>query len=268
MPVQRLKMITVLSVLLAMILAVVSYFGAFVPGTYDRDAASMAAQGAGQDMVDLFLVTPLLLILLVFVRKNNRITSMIFSGIVFYILYSFVIYCFGVHFNRLFLLYCAILGISFYLFIMTISYLNQENIKNWFNGKVSARMIGIFFIIIAVMFYMLWLKDVVPAVLNNTIPASVSDYHLLVNPVHVLDISIVLPGLFITAILIMKKQPLGYILTPVFLVFIILMAIALIAMVLMVKAQGYGDETSVAGIFMVIAGISILLLTLFLKSVK
>jgi hypothetical protein len=52
MEIKQSRIIIVLSVLLAISLALVSYYGAFVPSTYERDAASMAAQGMGQDIVD------------------------------------------------------------------------------------------------------------------------------------------------------------------------------------------------------------------------
>src|SRR6056297_2261862 len=105
-------------------------------------------------------------------------------------------------------------------------------------------MIGLYFILIAIMFYGIWLKEVLPAILDDTLPKSVSDYNLLVNPIHVLDIAIVLPGLIIAAILLLKKRPLGYILAPVFLVFIVILAGALMGMVFKLKAEGISDETS------------------------
>ena len=136
----HIKTITVLSLVLAISVAIVSYCGVFVADTYKRDAVSMAAQGVGQDAVDLFLVVPLLLISLVLLYRNNKIALYIFAGIVSYILYSFTIYCFGVYFNRLFLLYCLILGVSFYLFIITISALNKIDVQNWFKENIDGAM--------------------------------------------------------------------------------------------------------------------------------
>lgn len=264
----QLKIITILTLLFAFFLAIVSYYGAFVLSTYERDAASMAAQGIGQDIVDLFLVVPLLLISLLLMHRKNKRAYFIFSGTVFYILYSFFIYSFGVHFNNLFLLYCLILGLSLYVFILLVSGLNGMEIEDWFPPNIPVRSIATYFIFIALMFYLLWLKDIVPAIISNTIPKSVSDYNLLVNPVHVLDIAFTLPGLIITAILLLKKQRLGLILTPVFLVFTIILTIALIAMVIMLKIKGINDETSVAGIFVVLSIIGTVLLSLFLKNVE
>jgi hypothetical protein len=257
--------IIILSLLLLLLLGIVSYSGIFVEDTYKRDSISMAAQGIGQDIVNLFLVMPLLVLSLIYMLKNGKVAIFIFSGTLFYILYSFFIYCFGVYFNRLFLLYCFILGLSFYLFIIMIIELNGMHVKHWFSDKVPVRLIGNYLITIAVMFYLLWLKDTVPAILADSVPKSVSDYNLLVNPVHVLDIGIVLPGVITTAILLIRKHQLGYIFTPVIMIFIIILAAALIGMAVMLQVKNINDDLSIAGIFTILALISTFILFLFLK---
>lgn len=265
---KQLKLISILSIAMAIPLLIVSYYGVFISETYSRETASMAAQGIGQDIVNLFFVTPLLLFSLYFMHKGNKIAYFIFGGTVSYILYSFVIYSFGVHFNNLFLWYCAILGLSIYIFILVLVNLTKMDIQELVKDNVPNRTIGYFFIIVAVLFYLIWLKDIVPAILSNTVPQSVSDFNLLVNPVHVIDIAFALPGLLITAILLIKKHHLGYILTPICLVFIFIMAFALAAMVIMMKINGIADDISIAVVFSVLAIISKLLLIRFLKSVN
>ena len=76
------------------------------------------------------------------------------------------------------------------------------------------------------------------------------------------------PGLILAAVLLLKKRRLGYILAPVFLTFIIILAAALIGMVLMLKAKGLSDDTSVAGIFIGLAVVSCAFLFLFLRQLK
>jgi hypothetical protein len=262
------KILTGLTVVLAAALALVSVFGAFVPTTYERDAASMAAQGMGQDWVDLFLVVPLLILSLTFMLRGSRIASYLYGGTVYYIMYSFFIYAFGVHFNTLFLLYCLILGLSLYAFVLFMCEMSRQDIQSWYDEKVPTRSTGIFMLLIAALFYLLWLKDIVPAIVSNSVPASVSDYGLLVNPVHVLDLAIALPGLIIAALWLMKKHRLGYILTPIFLVFIIILAVALIGMVVMLEYRGLSDDISVAVIFAVLAVVSALFLFVFLKHMR
>jgi hypothetical protein len=268
MDMRHLKTITILSALLAVSLAAVSFSGAFIPRAYEREVPSMAAQGVGQDIVDLFLVVPLLLLSLVFIRKKSRVAVFVFGGTVFYVLYSFVVYAFGVHFNNMFILYCATLGLSFYLFILIMHEAGRMEVEGWFGPGLPSRFIGGYLILVAVMFYLLWLKDTLPAVLGGSVPSSVSDYNLLVNPVHVLDMAVALPGLIIAALLLVRKRRLGYILAPIALVFTIVLAIALTGMVLMVKARGIGEDASIAGIFVVLAFISMFLLVLFLKKMR
>ncbi len=260
--------VTILTILMAVSLAIVSICGAFLPVTYEREVPSLATQGIGQDLVDLFLVVPLLVILLIFVRKQNRAAMFLFSGTLFYILYSFIIYSLGIHFNYLFLLYCAILGLSTYLFIIMIHELMGMDAGSWFEERVPVRLTGIYLIIVAILFYLLWLKEIVPAVIHNRIPESVSDYNLLVNPVHVIDVAIALPGLILAAVLLMKKKTLGYILSLTGLVFIIILAIALAAMVIMLKVKGISEESSIAGVFLILALLSSVILFLFLRKMK
>ena len=268
MQLKQIKLITTLTIILSISLAIVSYFGAFISSTYSRDSISMGVQGMGQDIVDLFIVVPLLILSLIFVRKGKVNSYFIFSGLLFYILYSFVIYSFGVHFNNLFLLYCLTLGTSLYAFIIMVVQLTKLDIQNLFSDNTPTKSISIFLLIIAAMFYMLWLKDIVPAILHNSVPSEVGENSLQVNPVHVLDISIALPGLIITAALLLKKQKLGFIFTPVFLVFIIILAIALIGMVLMLKLKGLNNDISVSIIFSLLAIISSIFLIKYFKSIK
>lgn len=265
---KQLSTITLLSVLLAVTLAIVSFCGAFLPVTYEREVPSLATQGIGQDLVDLFLVVPLLIILLVLVRKQNRAAMFLFTGTLFYILYSFIIYSLGIHFNSLFLLYCSTLGLSTYLFIIMIHELMGMDVASWFEERTPVRLTGISLILVSILFYMLWLKEIVPAVIHNHIPESVSDYNLLVNPVHVIDLAFALPGLILSAILLMKRKSLGYILSLTGLVFIIILAIALAAMVIMLKIKGISEESSIAGVFLILALLSSVILFLFLKKLK
>ncbi|MDX5151540.1 MAG: hypothetical protein R3188_03605, partial [Acidiferrobacterales bacterium] len=144
--------------------------------------------------------------------------------------------------------------------------LNGSQVQQWLGNRTPNRSTGIFFIIIAVLFYLLWLKDVVPAIYNHSVPASVADNDLLVNPVHVLDLAVALPGLVVTAILLFKKNPLGYLFAPIYLVFTILLALALIAMVVAVKQKGLSEDISVAGIFVVLAAISAVFLYQFQRN--
>ena len=267
MELPHLRILRVLTIVLAVLLTVVSFAGAFLPGTYARDSASMAAQGTGQDLVDLFLGVPLLLLTFRYATLGRRVAVLIYAGILFYIIYSFVIYCFGVYFNRYFLLYCATLGVSLYSFILVVSGLLQADVASWF-GRVPSRGISVYLFILALVFYTLWLKSVVPAIWTNTVPREVTDYNLPVNPVHVLDLAIVLPGLLVGSILLWRKKGAGYVIGSVALVFMVFLTVALAAMVAVMLREGISDDLSVAYLFGGLSIVSTVAVVLLFRGIK
>lgn len=258
------KQIGILTVLLTLALIVASACGAFIPATYEKETASLAAQGVGQDLVNLFLVAPGLIITLIYTIKGNVRAALILEGLLFYTIYSYIIYALGIHFNYLFLVYCAVLGLSLYSFILVFMWLMRTDISQISGKKIPARSTGSFMIVVSVIFYLLWLKDIVPAVLGGYVPASVADYNLLVNPVHVIDISFALPGLIIASILLFRRHRTAYILAPIALVFMIFMALALVAMVILTRVRGIAEDASIAIIFLVMTVVSIFFIARFL----
>lgn len=262
-----LKTLRILTILLSLSLAIVSVAGAFLPETYTRDSASLGAQGVGQDLVDLFVGVPLLLLSFYYTTRGSRVASFIYGGTLFYILYSFIIYCFGIHFNRFFLLYCLTLSLSLYSFILLFAHLKQQHVEKWFE-QAPVKMVSVYLSVVALIFYILWLKSIVPAIIHNQVPKDVSDYGLLVSPVHVIDLVFALPGLIIGAILIWKKQSLGYMIASFALVFMVLLTLALAAMVLVLLLRGISEDFTVAIVFGVLSVTSVIFSLLLFRRIK
>jgi hypothetical protein len=130
----------------------------------------------------------------------------------------------------------------------------------------NASFFGVYFLIISVLFYFLWLSEIVPAIISATVPKSVSDAGLFTNAVHVIDLSIVLPCIFITGVLVLKRNILGFILAPIMLTFFILMDITIGFLAIMIKIQGVGSDLYVASIMGLLAVISSFLLALYFKN--
>ena len=94
-----------------------------------------------------------------------------------------------------------------------------------------------YFIALSCAFYALWLSDIIPSIIEKTIPASIEAAGLLTNPVHVIDLSVCLPGVFLTALLLRKKNTLAIQLAPAILVFFTFMclSIAILMVVMHIK---------------------------------
>jgi len=260
------KIILILSLPLSLLIMVVSCCGVFIEETYIREVKYYAVQGIGQDIVNLFIVVPLLIIASLKYTKSKS-AMLIWSGVILYLIYSYAIYCFSMHFNFLFLVYCLILGLSFYSFIYFVFsqiYKIKIDIKNY----AVTKTVSVFLIILSILFYFLWLLEIIPAIIKNEIPKSILENGVLTNPVHVLDISIFLPAFIITAIMLMKKKEIGYLLTPSMLVFGILMSIAIIGMVIVMYLNKLISDLYIMTIFILITLISGILLRSYLRNIE
>jgi len=223
---------------LAALFAVASLGNIMLPGAYARETASWAAQGLGQDWVDLLLVGPVLAIAAALAHRGSRRAGLVLGGAVAYTAYSLVLYAFAVHFNPLFLVYSVALGLSFYTLVGIIVACSREDPRSWLSPRASTRAAGIFSIALGLVFYGLWLSEVIPALASGTTPASLAEVGLITNPVQVLDIGIVLPAFVAGGLALLRRRRLGYWLVPVMLTFAVAMDVALIAMDVSMAGRG------------------------------
>ncbi len=220
---------------LTILLVITSSTGIFMPDFYSNETLNWQEQSRGQDIIDLFLIAPSLLVTSILVFRNKSFAVPLWGGVILYLVYTFVIFCFDIHFNKMFILYCIILGVSFYSFMFFLVTQSGNDFPDEFKKKPVIKFTGIYFLVISSVFLILWLSEILPAVIDNSVPQSLSDAGLVTNPVHVIDLSVILPGIFITGILLLKKRNLGFILVPVLLTFLILMDITIGFLTIMIS---------------------------------
>ncbi len=264
----QVKTILALSLPLAGLIIVSSYIGLSAPGFYSQETLNWQIQSRGQDMIDLFLVSPLLIITTLLIAKKNKIVVSLWAGVNLYLVYTFTIYCFDVHFNKLFILYSLILGLSFYSFLYFVFLKRNKVAPINLNKKTLVNITAVYFISISCLFYFFWLSEIIPSILDQTTPKSLIETGLATNPVHIIDLSVILPGMFITGMLLFKKRFLGLIFAPVMLVFFILMDITIGGLIVLMKTKGLGGDYLIVAIMAILGLISLVLLYMYLKNGK
>jgi hypothetical protein len=254
---------------LAFMIAFTAYRGIFIEAaTYPLETDNWRIQSIGQDLVDLFIIVPVLLISGIFSYRKKKIFSFIFAGTVLFIAYSYTIYCFNVHFNNLFILYCLILGLSVYAFIYSISFLRNLSADHWFYVKTPVKLVGSFLFAVALVFYFLWLKDILPFAIRNNTPDILEETGLWTNPVHVLDIALILPAFIITSILLITRKTMGYILASPMMVFILLMNINIGSLSLYMRYKNISNDSTVSIMMGALALVSAALLYSHFKHLR
>src|SRR5919197_385957 len=117
---------------LAAAFAATSLGGLLLPSTYARETASWRAQALGQDWFDLLVVVPVLVTGAIRVPRGSRAARIVLGGALIYSAYSFVLCAFAVHFNALFLVYCAGLGSSVFSAAGLLATAFRERAQEWF----------------------------------------------------------------------------------------------------------------------------------------
>jgi hypothetical protein len=150
-----------------------------------------------------------------------------------YVIYSYVLYAFFIHFNRLFLIYIGALACAFYAFVGSLAGNARPPIEERKFTLASNVLIAC-----SILFALLWLTEIVPALLRDTAPPSLAEVGLIVNPVHVLDLAFVLPAMLVTALLLRRRHALGVLLATPILTFSVVMGIAIELMFFFLRRAG------------------------------
>ncbi len=207
-------------------------------GLYKHMSAEVAPQGIAQDYITLFAGVPLLLIALLVARKSSMKGKYLLAGTLGYFLVTYLFYTVMGMYNKMFLAYVVLLGASFYAFLLTLLSFVTKDVKDKFKANTPVKVTGVFLILNSIAIGLLWLSIVIPPLLDGTIiPVQVEHYTTLI--VQGLDLGILLPAAFICGLLLMKKQPLGYLLAPTYFVFLSLLMTALTAKVIAMSGLGY-----------------------------
>lgn len=206
-------------------------------GLYKHMSADVAIQGIAQDYVTLLLAVPFLLFALFRLKTPSLKWKFILAGILGYIFLTYLFYMNMAMYNSMFLVYVALTGISFFALVLTLLSIETDRLHVIFNKNTPVKFIGGFLIFNAVIIALLWLSVIIPPLLDKTIvPVAVQHYTTL--NVQAFDLSLFLPISFVAGLLLVRKNRFGYLIAPVYLVFLSLLMTALIAKLIAMAMEG------------------------------
>ncbi|MDZ7717655.1 MAG: hypothetical protein U5K72_02400 [Balneolaceae bacterium] len=235
-------------------------------GLYRDMSADVAPQGIAQDYVTLFIAIPFLWISFLWTRNGSLKGRFLLAGTLGYFLVTYLFYLVMAMYNVLFLLYAALLGTSFFGFTLTMFSFDMDELPDRFSKKTPVKTAGGFLILNTLAIGILWLGVVVPPLLDGTIiPKQTEHYTTLI--VQGLDLGLLLPIAFVTGVLFIQKKPMGFLLGPVYLVFLSILMTALLAKII---AMGLLGQNIIPVIFIIptILLVSIACTALVLKNVE
>jgi hypothetical protein len=236
-----------LSLPIALLAVAASLAGILIQSIYARETANWAGQAVGQDIANLFLY-PVLLALAFFAARGSLRAYLAWSGLLAYSAYTYAVYAFATHFGPLFLLHVAILGLSVYALIGSLTSVDTGRVKAAFGQTTPIRQTAWALGALVLVFCGLWLSSDIPATISNVPSKELRDAGVLTNPVHVLDLALFIPALAFTGVFLLRGRALGFVLAPVLLVAGIGISVAVVSLSIVLTHRG--QSSLAGGIFM------------------
>lgn len=206
-------------------------------GLYKHMSADVAIQGIAQDYVTLFLALPLLALALIKSSTGNIKWRLLLAGTLFYIFLTYLFYMNMAMYNALFLVYIALTSLSFFALAITLLSIDLDILSKCYRPNTPIKFLGGFLIGSATLIALLWLSVIVPPLLDQTIvPAAVQHYTTLT--VQAFDLALFLPISIVSGLLLIKKSRLGYLMAPIYLVFLSILMTALFAKIVAMALVG------------------------------
>jgi hypothetical protein len=146
----------------------------------------------------------------------------------------------------------AVLGLSIYALIGGLTAVDPVRVKAAFGQRVPVRSTWIVLVVVGLMFYVQWLSEDLPAILEGKTPQSLIDAGLPTSPVHVLDMAVLLPATLVTGALLSKWRAWGFCLAPVLLTGLVLLAVGIVTVMAVLEAPDVSGSWAIADVFVVI----------------
>lgn len=180
-----------------------SFWGIIHPEIYKGIAAESIIPGMiSQDFMTIAASIALILFSLLKTKKSK--IQVIPLSLLGYLFYGYAIYAIEQIYNAWYIVYLIIMAFSFWTLIYGLINLDTKKIQNLCPGRWIKFLTAGFSLFIPLMFFLLWLFQLIPLMKNGErIEYTFS--------IFILDMVFILPAFLISAFLILKKNALGFI---------------------------------------------------------
>lgn len=218
--------------------------------------------------MNAFVAYPALLVLAWMAWRGSLRAYLVWLGVLAYSAYSYLLYAGFLHFSGWFLVYVAVLGLSVYALIGGLVALPAERVAAAFSDRAPVRLAGGLLVALGLAFAALWLAEIVPSALAGEPLPSATEAGLVTNPVHILDLAILLPAMVLTGVQLRRGRPVGYLLVVPLYGFGIVMSAAILGMFASLAVAAEPVLVPVAVVMIVVAGVQVWVLARLLSTLS
>ncbi|XAS75723.1 hypothetical protein V3G39_13825 [Dermatophilaceae bacterium Sec6.4] len=205
----------VLTAATAVTMATESAVGVFATDWLYRDNALVTATFQGQDIVTLVVAVPLLVFGLVAEMRGSLRGRVLWLGMLFYSMYSYLFYAVAAAFNQFFLLYVATFGLPLYALLFSVPRLDLAHLGHTMAGG-AARIVAITYTsLVAAGLGLLWVGISLGYLATHKVPQPIVDSGHPTGVVFAIDLVFIVPPMLLSAIWLLRRRVFGWFLAGV-----------------------------------------------------
>jgi len=227
---------------------VATLLGLLRPGHYNATPEATLLYRV-QDATIILVGVPVLALGLWYATRGSLRGRVVWLGGLAYSTYMWASVGLQVPYNEFFLGYVALFSLSLFAFVGGLVTTDAGAVRRALEGRVSTSLYGGALVLIAAGLGVLWLADIVPALLAGTTPRIVEEGGRGTLVTHLVDLGVVVPSLFVAGAWLRRGRTWGYLLGGVALVLGAVLASSISAMTLALIGGETITVSPVAAVF-------------------
>ena len=156
------------------------------------------------DVAILFIGLPTLLISMFLTKRGILTGLLLWPGVLFFVLYNYLIYIFAIPYNLGYLLQLALVGLSAYTLISLVASIDGSELQEKLSNAVPERLSGGILAGLGLLFFLRSALELIRILVDQT---SISETSLALNSADFL----IAPTWIVCGILLWKRKAFGYI---------------------------------------------------------
>lgn len=234
-------------------------------GLYYYDTVSSAAQQQGNDLVTLLVGLPLLGVSTRLAFRGSLRGRLLLTGTLGFFLYTYMSMSMLTAYNGLFLVYVALFTLSLYAFILCMLAFDLEALPSQFSPRLPRRWIAGFMFAVGGFLLIAWLGRILMPLMQGGTPPLENTTTLVIQA---MDLGLIVPLAFLSAIFLLRRSPWGYLLSSVTLLKGVTLGLGVSAMAINMARRGVPDSLGIMVPFLVITAVNLVMALLLLKHVQ
>lgn len=204
LPIKRgLRLTYAASLLIAALLVIASTAGLLYPATI-YPTGELLDSFLVNDLVNLLIGLPILLLSMWLTRRGQLVGLLFWPGALFFVLYNYLIYLFGMPLNNFFLLYLCLVTLSLYTLIGLVAGIDGAEVQQLLTAAVPERLSGSILAGLGTLFFLRVFVVTINALIDQQ-PLARTEIALLVTDF------LTSPAWIISGALLWRRQALGYV---------------------------------------------------------